>query len=39
VALHAFLKKSPDFKLEHPKLEYGNGFVIRGLRSLRISKV
>ncbi len=38
VALHAFLKKIPNFKLENPKLEYGNGFVIRGLRSLRISK-
>jgi cytochrome P450 len=38
VALHAFLKKIPDFKLENPNLEYGNGFVIRGLRNLRIVK-
>jgi cytochrome P450 len=37
VALYAFLKKIPDFKLEQPSLEYGNGFVIRGLKSLRIS--
>jgi cytochrome P450 len=39
VALHAFLKKIPDFKLENPKLEYGNGFVIRGLQSLRITEM
>jgi cytochrome P450 len=39
VALHALLKKIPNFKLEHPKLEYGQGFVIRGLRSLRILRV
>lgn len=39
VALHVFLKKIPNFKLENPKLEYGKGFVIRGLESLRIAKV
>jgi cytochrome P450 len=38
VALHALLKKIPNFKLENPKLEYGKGFVIRGLRSLGIAK-
>ena len=37
VALHAFLKKVPDFKLENQNLEYGKGFVIRGLQSLRIT--
>ncbi len=39
VALHALLKKIPNFKLEHPNLEYGKGFVIRGLQSLQISRV
>ncbi len=39
VAIHAFLKKIPNFKLENPKLEYGKGFVIRGLESLQIVKI
>lgn len=39
VALHAFLKKMPNFTLENPKLEYGHGFVIRGLQSLRIAEI
>ena len=38
VALHAFLKKIPDFKLENQNLEYGKGFVIRGLQSLEITQ-
>ena len=38
VALHSLLKKIPDFKLESENLEYGKGFVIRGLQSLRIVK-
>ena len=38
VALHAFLKKVPDFKLENQNLEYGKGFVIRGLQSLEITQ-
>jgi unspecific monooxygenase len=39
VALHSLLKKIPDFKLESEHLEYGKGFVIRGLQSLRIAAI
>ncbi len=39
VALHSFLKKIPDFKLENSDLEYGNGFVIRGLKSLHVARI
>ncbi len=39
VALHALLKKIPNFKLEHESLQYGKGFVIRGLKTLRIQKI
>ncbi len=37
LALHAFLRRFPNFKLETNDVQYGKGFVIRGLQSLQIT--
>lgn len=37
LALHALLRRFPQFKLETDDLQYGKGFVIRGLKTLPIT--
>jgi cytochrome P450 len=37
LALHALLSRFPDFKLESDTVQYGKGFVIRGLETLPIT--